>query len=258
MWEKLKEGKEILSNICKDRWGIIRLSRYFRIIAAIIILIVAGNKWFGNIWDYSFVPSGLWETEIRDWLNTRIIAVMWGWFIFDLVGIRFLLAIPAFFNKGDGTTAIPMIMTLNDIVDITCSTIMLGYAVNLLIEQKNNIGFLSQNIVIISAIYLVLGIFLRQYSFHRKAHFKNNLRKTNYYDVNGNCIYDGAYVSYYGKRYRIGWVLPSVPAYGTRQKRIWELIPDLSDRDSKTIALEDAAKDDNGKLTIIEETIIVS
>ena len=175
-----------------------------------------------------------------------------GWFIYDLIVERILLLVIIRIKGAIGKDAVPVFMVFNDFVNISCSTIMLGYAINLLIEQKNNIGSIDRNMAIISVFYLGVGVFLRQYSLHSREQYKNNRKETNFYDSNGNCIYDGSRVLFYNKRYRVGQVLDSVPAYGMRPERIWKLLPDWSDLNGKAIKLEDAVQDVDGNLTIIE------
>lgn len=249
MMSVIESGEKIVKDIIdisKEKYLISKLSKFVRILCAIVIVCVALDKMFKWNIDYSIVTLELWDKNIRDGLNNSIVYVIIFGGLYEFVLSDILYYILCHIDSSDDAKSLPVLFTIDDLVDFACSIFFLGYTINKLIEIKNGIDNNKQVVLIFAGIYLV--VFFIKWLYINNCNNWNSIRNeyTDYYDINRKRIQNKMYVVYYGKRYKIHYMGDIPGGQNDKEKNEWIMISE----DGKKILLEEAARDRKGELMI--------
>lgn len=245
----IESGKEVIEGITqlsKEKYAIGKISRFLRLVAAIILISVWINERMNIGIPFYKIALKLWNKEIRFLIDSNFYFIVIFWIIYNIVISNIFRRLCIKFDRSEGVESLPVLFTVNDFVNFGCSVFFFVFALNQIIERNNAIVGCDETINILAGMYL-WGIFI--YWIYRKNSinwYYIHREYTDYYDINNKRILKDAYVIYYGKRYRLIWSgYTSVKQ--EQQKKEWIL---SSWDDKKGISLEEAAKNREGKLTI--------
>lgn len=242
--ESVKELYNKILLISKEKYAIRKVSRFLRVISSIVFVIIMMDKKFNWNVDYTKIPFNLWDEEIRNYLNEYIIKVIFYCSIYEIVLTNVFRILLCRIDKSKNTRSIPVLFTLDDLVEFGSTIFLFGYVLNQLIERKYEIENNNECILLIICVYLFLVFVNWIYLKNCDNWYYITKEYTNFYDINGKRIPKDAYVIYYGKRYKVYW---SVNTHDN-QKNEWRIISRYSD--GSDISLEEAAHNREGYLML--------
>lgn len=242
-----------VSDKCKelasDNNAVNKLAYLLRKISVIIVFIVL----LSQCWDFSYYVDGKMIPPLRDdvslFLHKYTFGLFLAWIIYDVVdtGIYCVLILLELKFK---VVLIPLWDTITNTIKLLASCDLLLYSFDLVIESCNGNDILIKDneIYWLTTLYLAYVFVNWVYNKHKHKQRLRNTSYTDYFDMDGNRIANEDKVIYNGKLYEIFCTsdLAKIKAFPSKNG-IW-----LVDKISRltTISLEDAAKDEKGKLKV--------
>jgi hypothetical protein len=149
----------------------------------------------------------------------------------------------------------PLWDTLEDIFDLVVSCILLLFSINQMIELCNGYNILTEDnekTYWLMILYFTCGFVNWIYRNNRKKWHYRDISYTDYFDMDGSRIAKKDKVIYNGKLYKIfcDSDVIQINKSGTNKDSLLWLVNDSDGIIHKTILLEEAAKDEKGKLTV--------
>jgi|GEM_PF-5541095 hypothetical protein len=226
------------------------LAKWIRIISAAIIVVL-------EICDILMVsirfPQMLYvffNKCIKEILDTKITFFLFGWIIFLIVdkGLKYVCIMV---DKSKKSIFIPILLTIEDFIDVICATCFLLYSISEALWRNNNNE--TAYIKWIALVYLIYICFRFVYIKNNKLWQKKQRSHTYYFDITGKNIREHDIVVYYGKGYTVQENRNIAQQNGKidrLEQCIWNITP-INYR-GKEISLENAVADKEGNLTIID------
>ena len=242
--EKIINAASIAS---KNNYTVGKVSRIIRLLSSLMLISVEVCKKINLNIDYRVISYNLWNIEIRNFFNDRIIYIIVFWVIYEAVVYNILFYLVCYIDKSEKTVSIPVLFTINDLVDLGSSVFFLGDSVNKWIEGKNGIENSDQQVIFIAGLCLIFSFVAWLYR-KNSNNWSFEEEFTNYYDINGNRIPKGANVIYYGKGYSVYWSGDVLGIHNKEQEYEWRIMS--RDNDRQSIALEVAARNREGNLML--------
>lgn len=235
--ETAKELLNKMEELSGKKYVLNRISKVMRLMAAIVLVSIFLSDKLNLDLAFLKVDLDLWDEVLRIGLKNNIYRVCIFWIIYELIISNVLRRGCILFDKTECVESLPILFTLDDLIDFVCSLYFFVYAMNQLIELNSTISSGDMTMSIIAGIYLFIVFVNWLYIKNRCNWYDIHREYTNYYDVTNKRIPKNANVIYRGKLYRVRQ---------DAQSQEWRLVS--YDKDS--LSLEEAAKDRDGNITI--------
>lgn len=192
------------------------------------------------------VDLNLWDKSIRNFIKENIYVIFVSWVACKIFLSNFFKCLCIYLDKTEGTKLFPILLTVDDLIDLGCTLYFVLYVVNQIIELNHAMFFYDKIVCIVAGLYLLAVVVYWIYIPNSNFWYRVRREYTYYYDVNNKRIPKDAYVIYWGKLYQVFW---TGDALSVKQdlKKEWRL---MAWDGSVSISLEEAVKDKDGKLTI--------
>ncbi len=241
-----KNGKEF----SKDKYAINKLADILRNISAIIILFLLLLQYWDFIDDYSIIKIPLFGDRLRDVLHKHSFVLFIVWIIFDTLSTPFFSKIVVLIESECKVKLLPLWNTIEDLFEISIASLMVLFSANSFIEFYNGYNVLTienQKVYGLIILYIFFGIINWVYIKNSNRWYYIEKRYTDYFDMSGNRIAEDDKVIYYGKIYKIIYAREDE----VMNSKLW-LVEDTIRIIDKVILLEDAVKDEKGKIKVYE------
>lgn len=247
MVEMAKDALNGVKRLSEKKYAINILNRTMRMVAAILLVTIFANDRFDFGIPFSKVTLNLWDETLREVLNYNVYKICIFWSAYELIISNVIRWLCIHFDETEELKSIPILFTLNDLVDFVCSIYFLVYAINRLIERNNGMSDIDIGMSTISGIYIFIGFVNWLYIKNDNNWYYIHRKYTNYYDTNNIRIAEKTNVIYHGKRYRVYFGDGGVGLNEKSQKKEWRL---KAWGDNESISLEEAVKDKEGNLIV--------
>lgn len=250
--EKIWKNVKDISDNLEKKYNRRHVDKIIRILASLILTYIILSKLFN--WEVlcSNIKMELWNEALRLMVKKYIYKLCLFWLIYRLLLFRLFKIICINIDKTDKTESLPIVFTIDDIVDFLCSVYFLIYAINELIEYNNGISSMGNMISVIAIGYLFCVYAEWLYVQNSNNWYFVSREYTYYYDANNKRIPKDAYVIYRSEMYKVclSSKISSERKEIYSKKREWEL---RSLDNDEQILLKDAVRNTNGGVILIEK-----
>lgn len=250
---KAKEPWDTVKSILDNKNVAKRMPRIICQISALVLLFSYLQQYWDLLGYIPVKPLPPFDNQLSGWLVINMPKVGCCWLVYHIVVRRILCWIACSIDVKHKTTCIVYFKTIDDVADICASTILFLYSIDELLYLANfgTASFRVKYIYVVAAIYLF-------YLFLSWVHNKNSQNPyalpTDYYDCKNKRIFEKDYVTYYNKLYQIHEnARPDANGISREDPYV---LSGISFYNNHSIRLGEAAKDDNGKLTVIQRDMI--
>lgn len=194
--EKIWKNVKDISDNLEKKYNRRHVDKIIRILASLILTYIILSKLFN--WEVlcSNIKMELWNEALRLMVKKYIYKLCLFWLIYRLLLFRLFKIICINIDKTDKTESLPIVFTIDDIVDFLCSVYFLIYAINELIEYNNGISSMGNMISVIAIGYLFCVYAEWLYVQNSNNWYFVSREYTYYYDANNKRIPKDAYVIY--------------------------------------------------------------
>lgn len=247
-----KELIELIRTNSKSKQFIKKVCKIIQVIISLIIVSIYLHKFLKCNIDYSGMVFNLWDERLREFLHSEIVFVIIVRVVYDILIARVLWFIIYYIFKIKEDCVIPILISIDDCVNVIFSIYYAGYGINNLIEQVNGIYNNDKIITYIAILYLTILCIQWIYIKNRNDWYECNKKYTDYYDRNNNRIPDKAYVNYKGKRWYVYCTQDILGGKDDMIKAQWRIRTCGFDK-SESMLLEEAVQDIDWDLILDNE-----
>jgi len=247
--EIAKETLNAVKKLSKEKYAVNIVSKGIRMFAAILLICIWLNDKLNLGIPFSKIILNLWEEKFRNFIKNNVYIVGVFWVVYKQIISNILRKWCVCFDETEEVKSLPILFTLNDFIDFVSSLFFGVYAINLLAEYNNSISNGEMNMGIVAGGYLTIEFVKYLYIKNCNNWYRIHREYTHYFDVNNRSIPKGATVIYHGKLYRVKQQCYTGGINSGCQKSEWRLD---SYGENNSLSLEEAAKDKDGKLTIVK------
>jgi hypothetical protein len=247
-------------NICKngmkfseEKYAINKLANYLRIISTFIIFLVLFLQYWNFLKYFDVNKLPLFEYTLRLFLHryTFVLFVVWLTFnfAFDSIFTKIIIHIECQYK----IRLLPLWNTIEDIFELSVSCLLVLFSLNIVIEFCNGIDILikeNKEVYWVIIFYFACGVAKWIYIKNSNHWYYLNKSYTDFFDTYGNRIAIDDKVIYNGKLYKV--YCDRNFQNTTKNCNNWWLVDDAFGIVNKNVLLEEAVKDEKGKIKVYE------
>lgn len=255
IFNEIKSMLKIGNEFEKDDFAINKLARILRNISAILVLILLFIHYYDFLQQYHIERIPLFGDGVRNVLHKYTFVLLIAGIVFDVFSTPLFTPIIIYLDSKCKIKLLPIWNTIEDLLEICISGIMVLFSVNSWIEfyHGNNVLITENRRVYgIIVIYFILGFINWIYVKNSTWWYYHEISYTNYFDINGNRIAEDDRVIYYSKLFKIERVNVKEAENPLNSKNKLCLVENPHGIITHNILLEDAVKDEKGNIKVYE------